>query len=153
MTKLIHIIFFTVFLSSNAHAFTELSELLTQESPPGIVIEITSGDPLYLKKIMPELKKDIKNLQKKFTNLPVAIVSHARESLILSNDGSSKHKKLHNQIKDLSDNTNTTIHVCGTYASWFNISESEFPEYINVSPAGPVQVDDYVDLGYIHIEL
>lgn len=153
MIKLTRLLFFTALLSTNAYAFNALSELLTQDRPPGIVIEITSGDPLYLKKIMPELKQDINNLQKKFKDLPVAIVSHARESLILSNDGSSKHKKLHKQIKELSDNTNTTVHVCGTYASWFNISESDFPEYINVSPAGPVQVDDYIELGYIHIEL
>ena len=147
-------LFFILLLPVNAQAFEELKILLKEtKAPAGVVIEITSGDPLYLEKIIPEVRADIALLQKKFNKLPVAIVSHARESLILATKSTDEHKELHNQIKDLSDKTNTTIHVCGTYASWFNISENEFPEYINVSPAGPVQVDDYVELGYIHIEL
>jgi len=153
MKYFIQMLFLLVLMPGYALAFNDLTALLNEKRPVGVVIEITSGDPLYLKKIMPELEGDIRKLQKKFSKLPVAIVSHARESLILSNEGSTKHKGLHRQIKNLSDNTNTTVHVCGTYASWFDISDSEFPDYINVSPAGPVQVDDYTDLGYVHIEL
>ena len=153
MKQFTRILYLILLLPLNAVAFNDLTTLLNEKRPPGVVIEITSGDPLYLKKIMPELKNDITKLQNKFKNLPVAIVSHARESLILSKEGSLKHTKLHKQIKNLSNQSNTTVHVCGTYASWFNISESEFPEYINVSPAGPVQIDDYTELGYTHIEL
>lgn len=153
MKQFTRILYLILLLPLNAVAFNDLTTLLNEKRPPGVVIEITSGDPLYLKKIMPELKNDITKLQNKFKNLPIAIVSHARESLILSKEGSLKHTKLHKQIKNLSNQSNTTVHVCGTYASWFNISESEFPEYINVSPAGPVQIDDYTELGYTHIEL
>ena len=135
-------------------AFSDLTDLLKQsQRPNGVVIEITSGDPLYLKKIMNELQADIKQLQNKYKNLPVAIVSHARESLLLAEKENKKHNSFHKQIKTLANDENTTVHVCGTYASWFNLSEDEFPEYISVSPAGPVQVDDYLELGYIHIEL
>ena len=135
-------------------AFEDLENLIKQnERPPGVVIEITSGDPLYLKKIIKELQNDIDKLQKKFKDLPVAIVSHARESLLLAKEETKKHKGFENQIKTLANDDNTTVHVCGTYASWFNVSEEEFPDYISVSPAGPVQVDDYTDLGYILIEL
>lgn len=155
MIKQIAITFFLIAtLPFNAQAFNDLTDLLKEKTPPaGVVIEITSGDPLYLKKIMPELESNIKSLQARFKDLPIAIVSHARESLLLASKESKKHPELHKNIKQLSDTTNTTVHVCGTYASWFNISENEFPEYINVSPAGPVQVDDYIDLGYVHIEL
>lgn len=141
-------------LPLNVLAFDDLIAVLDhKEEPAGIVIEITSGDALYLEKIIPEVTSDIKKIHQKFKKLPIAIVSHARESLILADKSVDKHKTLHKQIKNLSDKADTTVHVCGTYASWFNISESEFPDYINVSPAGPVQVDDYIELGYIHIEL
>lgn len=141
-------------LPATAFAFEDIEILLKQdERPPGVVIEITSGDPLYLKKIIKELQSDINNLQQKFKDLPVAIVSHARESLLLATKETKKHKGFENKIKTLARDNNTTVHVCGTYASWFNVSEEEFPEYINVSPAGPVQVDDYTDLGYVLIEL
>ena len=141
-------------LPLSSFAFSDLTDLLKQsQRPNGVVIEITSGDPLYLKKIMNELQADIKQLQDKYKDLPIAIVSHARESLLLAEKESKKHKTFHKKIKTLANDENTTVHVCGTYASWFNLSEDEFPEYISVSPAGPVQVDDYLDLGYIHIEL
>ncbi|MDH5425546.1 MAG: hypothetical protein OEY29_11155 [Gammaproteobacteria bacterium] len=140
--------------SAQCNAFEELQSILKHKTAPeGIVIEITSGDKLYLKKIMPELQADIKALRARFEKLPVAIVSHAKESLLLSTKNSLKHPELHQQIKSLSQDDDTAIHVCGTYASWFNIAAEDFPEYINVSPAGPVQVNDYIELGYLHVEL
>lgn len=154
MTRKIVLLLLVTILPLKAFAISEITDLLkNNEAPSGVVIEITSGDPLYLKKIMPELIKNIKQLQEKFTNLPVAIVSHARESLLLSSKETQKYPAFQNQIKSLANDANTTVHVCGTYASWYNLEESDFPEYINVSPAGPVQVDDYIELGYTHIEL
>ncbi|MDH5517615.1 MAG: DsrE family protein [Gammaproteobacteria bacterium] len=139
--------------SSNSYSYDVLQNIAKKDkTPAGIVIEITSGDRLYLAKIIAELKNDIEAIKKKHKDLPVAIVSHARESLLLTTKNSQAQPKLHAAIKSLSDN-NTNVHVCGTYASWFNVSADEFPDYINVSPAGPLQVDDYIELGYVHIEL
>jgi len=153
INRFITVILFCL-LPATVLAFEDIEDLLKQdERPAGVVIEITSGDPLYLKKIIKELQGDITKLQTKFKDLPVAIVSHARESLLLATKETKKHKGFENQIKTLASDNNTTVHVCGTYASWFNVSEEEFPDYINVSPAGPVQVDDYTDMGYILIEL
>ena len=146
--------FFLLVASSNSFAFSELEAILDYKTaPPGVVIEITSGDKLYLTRIIKELKRDILAIQNKFKGIEIAIVSHARESLILTEEKAGKHKELHREIKSLSATTDTVVHVCGTYASWFNIDEDAFPDYINVSPAGPVQVDDYIELGYVHIEL
>lgn len=155
MYKLKSLLYLFLFLISNQSlAFDELQDILTYEKQPeGVVIEITSGDKLYLEKIIVELKKDISALQSKYKNLPIAIVSHAKESLLLTKKAGLSHPTLHNEVKSLSNSGDTTIHVCGTYASWHNVMEDDFPDYINVSPAGPVQVNDYIDIGYIHIEL
>lgn len=146
--------FLLLIISGQCNAFEELQSILTHKTAPaGVVVEITSSDKLYLKKIMAELKADIDALRARFKKLPVAIVSHASESLLLSRNNGLKHPKFHKEIKSLSQQDNTAVHVCGTYASWYNVSEEDFPDYINVSPAGPVQVDDYIELGYLHIEL
>lgn len=140
------------FTSQQSFAFKELQEIISyDERPAGVVIEITSSDRLYLKKIMTELRGDIDSLRQRFKDLPVAIVSHYRESLILSENTIDKHPELKNNIVSLSKDTD--IHVCGTYAGWNNISEDDFPDYINVSPGGPTQVNDYTDLGYLLVEL
>ena len=155
MYKIKTLLYLCLLLVSNQSlAFDELQDILTYEKrPPGVVIEITSGDKLYLEKIIVELKKDISALRTKYNDLPIAIVSHAKESLLLTKKAGLSHPALHKEVKSLSNTGDTTIHVCGTYASWHNVMEDDFPEYINVSPAGPVQVNDYIDIGYIHIEL
>lgn len=146
--------FFMLLVSAQCNAFEELKNILSYDKAPiGVVIEITSGDKLYLEKIITELNTDIQALRNKFSNISIAIVSHAKESLLLTEKEAIAHPGLHNKIKSLSESGDTTIHVCGTYASWFNVTEEEFPDYVNVSPAGPVQVDDYIELGYLHIEL
>ena len=144
-----------LFLSSaQSFAFEEIRDILKHdERPAGVVIEITSDDELFLEKKLPELKADIIALRNKFKNLPIAIVSHYNESLILAKSKSKKHPALHKQIKDLSENTQTAVHVCGTFASWYNVEEDDFPDYVNVSPAGPTQVNDYVEMDYILVHL
>lgn len=133
---------FLLICSSQSIAFEDMQYILGYDKKPaGVVIEITSSDALYLKKILPELTADITALRNKFKDIPVAIVSHFKESLILTKKNSLVNPALHKQIKSLSSKDNTDIHVCGTYASWNNVSEEDFPEYINVSPAGPTQVD------------
>jgi len=48
---------------------------------------------------------------------------------------------------------NIQLHVCGTYAAWNNVSEEEFPDYVDVTAAGPATINDYISLGYILIKI
>ena len=34
------------------------------------------------------------------------------------------------------------------HAGWYGISEEDFPAYVDVVPAGPIQIDQYRELGY-----
>ena len=64
-----------------------------------------------------------------------------------------KYKKVHSITQQLVKKDDVPIHVCGTYASWRDVTEEEFPDYVNVAAAGPATINDYINLGYILIKI
>jgi len=40
------------------------------------------------------------------------------------------------------------VQVCGTHASWRDKTPEDFPDYVDVVPSAPVQINDYEALGY-----
>ena len=40
------------------------------------------------------------------------------------------------------------VHVCETHAGWYGVEASDFPDYVDVAPTGPGQINLYKELGY-----
>ena len=132
---------------------SDIDEILAlKEPPPGIVFEIISGDKLALEILIPSLQKDIHKLRQKFPQLPIALVSHGQEQFSLLNKHKTKHAKTHRLTQQLVED-DVEVHVCGTHAGWYSYSEEDYPDFLDVAPAAPAQINDYVRLGYIHVEL
>lgn len=127
--------------------------LSLKEAPTGIVFEIVTGAENSLKWALPQTKKHIATLRKRFPNVDIAIVTHGNEQFALTTKNNKKYKKVHSLTQQLTQEDNIPLHVCGTFASWNNISEEEFPEYVDVTAAGPATINDYIALGYILIKL
>ena len=72
---------------------------------------------------------------------------------MLTRNNRSEAEQAHGIVEQLAVKDDIEVHVCGTYASWFGVSENDFPKYINVAPAGPVQINNYEQLGYELITL
>lgn len=141
-------------LNTHVQANDDINNVLAMESAPhGVVFEIVSGRSDKLDQLIPQVQVYIKQLREKFTDLPIAVVSHGREQFALTTENSKQHLQVHNTVKSLVQDQDVSVHVCGTYASWNNVEEEAFPDYVNVSPAGPAQINDYLNLDYIHIEL
>ena len=121
--------------------------------PAGVVIEIVSGDRTLLNSLLPELRDDIGRLRDKYPDLPIAIVSHGQEQFMLTKNNRSEANQVHKIVEQLSTRDEIEVHVCSTYASWFGVSENDFPDYVDVAPAGPVQINNYEELGYELITL
>ena len=82
----------------------------------------------------------------------IAIVSHGREQFALQKSKSEEKGQVHDLSKALVDE-GISLHVCGTYAGWKGITEEDFPGHVNVSAAGPAQINDYRSVGYIVIKI
>jgi len=133
-------------LVSQANEFDRLLSMKTP--PPGVVIEIVSNDNDLLVTLLPTIKTNIEKLRHKFPGLQIAIVSHGREQFTMTKKNAKINQKTHTLVETLVKKDNINFHICGTHASWFNVMSEGFPEYVDVSPAGPTQINDYEEMGY-----
>lgn len=131
----------------------EIERILRMEAPPGVVFEIVSGDREGLSWAIPAVSRYARQLREKFPALPIAVVSHGREQFALMSEKRPRYSQLHVDVRKLVKQEDIPVHVCGTYAGWNNVSEEEFPDYVDVAPAGPVQIEQYVELGYVRVRL
>lgn len=126
--------------------------LAAKEEPPGVVFEIVTGKGDALNWALPQVKGYIDKLRERFPDLPVAIVTHGQEQFALQKKNTDKAQPVHSLTQQLGKE-GVTLHVCGTYAGWKGVSEEDFPEYVNVSPAGPAQINDYKAIGYVLVKI
>ncbi len=133
----------------------DIDHILRLDDPPtGVVFEIVSSDRELLSWAIPQVRLDAERLRARFPGLPVAVVSHGREEFaLMSKNAEGKFSKLHLDVKKLTQQENIPVHVCGTHASWKGVTPEEFPDYVDVAPAGPVQINNYHELGYVVVRL
>jgi len=127
----------------------QIDKILQSDSPPfGVVFEVIESSADELDWIFPRIKDYAEALRKRFPDIGIAIVSHGKEEFGLLKDSQKKRQKVHTLVKSLVTDKNIAVHVCGTHASWYDKKPEDFPEYINVSPAGPTEIENYQDMGY-----
>lgn len=132
----------------------KINQLLAQNSAPvGVVFEIVTGSENSLDWTLPKTQKLIKKLRARFPELDIAIITHGDEQFALKTSNDKKHIKVHSITQQLVQKNNVQLHVCGTYASMKNVSEEEFPDYVDVTAEGPATIKDYIALGYILIKM
>ncbi|MDH5368408.1 MAG: DsrE family protein [Gammaproteobacteria bacterium] len=155
--QIITLILSSLFFTQVTHAMDnneQIKEILSlQEAPAGIVFEIVTGESNSLEWALPETQSYIKELRARFPELDIAIVTHGNEQFALKTSNDKKYKKVHSLTQQLVQSENVPLHVCGTYASWKGVGEEEFPDYVDVTAAGPATINDYVALGYILIKI
>lgn len=156
-TTLISALFFSLIFSLPVYSENSsqlMQQLLSEKTAPaGVVFEIATGANNSLQLALPAVKKHIKKLRQKFPGITIAIVTHGKEQFALKSSNTNKYKKVHDLTQQLAKDENIDLHVCGTYASWNNVSAEEFPEYVDVTAAGPATINDYIALGYRLIKL
>ena len=132
----------------------EIEKILSlQKAPTGIVFEVVTGTNNSLEWALPEIQDYIKEIHARFPNVDIAIVTHGDEQFALKTSNKKKYKKVHSLTQQLVQGDNIQLHVCGTYAGMKNVTEEEFPDYVDVTAAGPATINDYIALGYILIQL
>jgi intracellular sulfur oxidation DsrE/DsrF family protein len=132
----------------------KVDRIVKSQIPPfGVVFEIVEGSKTDMSWAIAEVKKYAKQLRQRFPELGIAVVSHGREEFALMKSEEKNYKEVHAAVKSLVTDDAIPVHVCGTHASWLGKSEKDFPDYVDVTPAGPTQIANYVDMGYEKIVL
>ncbi len=139
-------------LPANGSTAAAVANILNdKQAPDGVLFEIVDGDRKFLDWAIPEVKKYTEKLRSKFPGLSIAVVTHGREQFALMKNKQKKNQSLHKKVKSLVEDNNISLHVCGTHASWFDIAEEDFPDFVDVASAAPAQINDYEALGFIVI--
>jgi intracellular sulfur oxidation DsrE/DsrF family protein len=135
----------TYAMDADQQAVTKL--LSRDRAPEGVVFELIGNEDDYLLSALEKVKSYKKQLQNKFPDLDIAVVSHGSEQFNLTTSKQSKAREAHAHVQQLVA-SDVPVHVCETHASWRDVTPEDFPDYITVSSTGPAQIRQYEDLGY-----
>ena len=143
----------TVMVPAPGIADRDVDFILNATHPPkGVIFEIVVGDENALDTLLPKTVSYIEQLKKKHPAMQFAVVSHGGEQFGLLKENSNNNGKAHTTVKSLLGD-NVPVHVCGTHASWRNKDAKDFPDYVDVVPAGPTKITQYQRAGYALIEI
>ena len=127
--------------------------LAADEAPAGVVFEIVEGAEDALAWALPRVQAYSEQLRSRFPGLSIVVVTHGREQFaLLSREADGALAGIHDEARGLGD-ADIDLHVCGAHAGWYGHSPEDFPSYVDVSPSGPAQINDYRNLGFQVIEL
>jgi len=145
---------FLMLFSAAAAAQPEIERLLAASAPPvGVVFEIAEDDEEALSWALPMVVSASERLRVRFPGLPIAVVTHGSEQFgLLTREVDGPLAGLHGKARELRA-SDIDLHVCGTHAGWLGHAPEDFPDYVDVSPAGPAQIRDYRNLGYQLVRL
>jgi len=155
MHHLIFLSIFLFFLNANVQANNqqEIEQLLAQKDAPfGVVFEIVEGKDDALQWAIPAVNQYIRQLRERFPNIGLAVVSHGSEQFGLMKNQQKENPQVHTAVQSLVAN-DVPVHVCGTHASWRGKTADDFPDYVDVTPAGPTEIRNYEAMGYVLIEI
>lgn len=155
MPRFIFLSMLTFFLSANIQASNqaEIDRLLAQKDAPfGVVFEISEGSGNALTWAIPAVNMYVKQLRERFPDIGLAVVSHGLEEFGLMKSQQQENAQVHKTVQSLVA-SDVPVHVCGTHASWKGKSADDFPDYVDVAPAGPTEIRNYQEMGYVLIEI
>ena len=155
MRRFIFLSIISLFFSANTQASNqqEIQHLLAQNDAPfGVVFEIVEGSDEALQWAIPAVNKYVKQLRERFPDIGLAVVSHGSEQFGLMTSKQKDNAKVHKTVQSLVA-SDVPVHVCGTHASWRGKEARDFPDYVDVSPAGPTEIRNYEDMGYVLVEI
>ena len=142
-----------VLLSADSYHNAEVTRLLNDDrAPDGVVFELISWDDKTWTWAAPMLSDLRRQLRQKFPDIDVVVVSHGGEQFQLTHERQQEQPQAISQLASLSED-GMNVHVCGTHSSWQDVPESAYLKFVDVSPSGPAQINDYIKLGYHHVVL
>ena len=125
-----------------------VTELLAQdEAPDGVVFELIGNEGDYLLNAIKKVETYKEQLQKKFPELKIAVVSHGSEQFNLTTAKQNSAKDTHKRVQRLVE-SDVPVHICEVHASWRDVAPEDFPDYISVSSTGPAEIKNYQEFGY-----
>lgn len=133
----------------------EIDEIRTGEKPEGVLFLVMEQDEEALQWVLPRIIHYTQQLREKWKDLTIVVLSHGEEMFALRDEYRPLYEKLHQDILTLVSKHDVLFQVCGSYARFSNVAPSEFPDYIDVVPFAPAEIENYrlMEFKIINLEL
>jgi len=127
--------------------------LALEKAPVGVLFELIGRENgQYLPDGLKKVEAYKAQLEKKFSDIKVAVVTHGAEQFELTKENAVEQSKTHNIVQRISAQ-DVPVHVCSTHASWRGKTEVDFPDYVLASSGAGSQMQEYQDQGYIRVKI
>ena len=136
-----------IFALSQVRADEASDFLQLDPLPDGIVFEIVEAGEEALEELLPKIRNIIERIRSRQPDMEFAVVSHGREEFALQTRYQDQYNEIHNSVVSLVK-SDVPVYVCETHAGWYGVTAEDFPDYVNVAPTGPGQINLFEDLGY-----
>jgi intracellular sulfur oxidation DsrE/DsrF family protein len=133
----------------------EINRLLLGDKPEGVLFLVMEQDEEALKWVLPRILHYSAQLRAAWQGVPIAVLSHGDEMMGLLTEYAPLYPQMHAQVRRLINEFDASFHVCGTYAAMSDIAPSEFPDYVDVAPFGPAEIQNYrlMEFNVVSVEL
>lgn len=136
-----------------ADADSDVDFISTASKPPtGVIFEVVEGNEKALELALQKINQYSRKLKRAIPSIRLAVVSHGTEQFALLKENQKQYKNTHTKVQSLISD-NVPVHVCGTHASWYEFSKKDFPDYVDVTEAGPRKIKEYQRQGYALIKI
>ena len=132
---------------------SEIDAIYNGTQPEGIVFLVMEQDEEALYWVLPRVTRYTQQLREKWNDLTIVILSHGDEMFALTKELKGLHEKLHQSMRELVLDHDVLFQVCGSYAFFSDIDVSDFPDYIDVVPSAPAEIENYRQMEFKMINL
>ena len=150
------VIIFAIYLpglQADGYQLTAVEALIVANSEPdGVVFEIITWEDNSWDWAAPMLQTATWQLREKYPGIEVALISHGNELFDFALKNNRPPKPAMQILQSLSDEQ-VDFYVSGDYAKYKRLGIKDFLPFVDVSPSGTAQLQDYINLGFSHIVL
>ncbi len=132
-----------------------IDEIVADEQPQGVVFVVMEDDEEALQWVLPRVVHYTRQLRKKWQQLPITLLSHGSEMFSLVSASSSLYPDIQREARKLVTDYSILFQVCGSFAAMSDFSASDFPDFLDVVPFAPAEIENYRLLEYkiVNLEL
>jgi len=134
---------------------SEIDNIRTAEKPEGVLFLVMEQDEDAFNWVLPRVVHYTQQLRDKWKDLSIVVLSHGEEMFALRVEYRPLYEQMHQDVLMLVSNHDVLFQVCGSYANFSDVSPSEFPDYIDVVPFAPAEIENYrlMEFKIINLEL
>ena len=134
---------------------SEIDAIRTAQKPEGVLFLVMEQDEEAFQWVLPRVIHYTRQLREKWSDLTIVMLSHGEEMFALRTEYQPLYEKLHRDVLTLVSEYDVLFQVCGSYASFSNVVPSEFPDYIDVVPFAPAEIENYrlMEFKIVNLEL